>query len=73
MSQHDIRLALVVDTVDSYDDNGVQVVDLLSLQPLGHNTYIIRTKEFNDHALVNGAGLPITPNEIHTLLHALKH
>ena len=63
-----LRLALVIDVTDSYDTNGVQVVDLISLQPLAPNTYIIQTKPFDDTALRHGAGAPISQRDIHSLL-----
>lgn len=68
----DIKLALVIDSLDSYDGGGVQIVDLLSLLPIGNNTYIIRTKPFTEPKLQNGAGEFIPRSEIFSLLQSLK-
>ena len=66
-----LRLALVIDVTDCYDTNGVQVVDLVSLQPLAPNTYIIQTKPFDDSALMHGAGAPISQQDIRSLLNKI--
>lgn len=61
-----LKLALVVDLTDSYD--AFQVVDLISVQPLAPNTYIIQTKPFDDTTLKHGAGAPISQQDIQSLL-----
>lgn len=71
-SQNEIRLALVVDSADSYDGSSVQIVDLTSLIPIGNHTYIIRTKPFDDSKLENGAGEFIPRNEIYNLIQKAK-
>ena len=71
-TQNEVRLALVVDSADSYDGSNVQIADLTSLIPIGNHTYIIRTKPFDDIKIQNGAGEFISRNEIYHLLHNLK-
>jgi hypothetical protein len=70
--QKEIKLALVVDDCSSYDENNVQVVDIVRIQPLNGTVYIVETKPFNNICLKNGAGeTPFTHNEIRFYLNSL--
>ena len=72
MSTQCIGIALVVDTRDSYDDYGVQVVDLNSILPLGNQIYVISTKKLDDTSFAHGAGKPFTKEELLSIIEALK-
>ena len=70
--QKTIKLALVIDDANSYDETNVQVVDIARIQPLNGTVYIMETMPFNNICLKNGAGeTPFTENEIRFYLNSL--
>lgn len=65
---NNIRVALVIDANEGYDEqSSVQVVDLIGIQPLDTNIFIIQTQPFNSRMLKNGAGQPLTPDHLQDL------
>lgn len=56
MTSSAIKIALVVD--DSTDESGIQVIDVVSVEPLGDNRFIVETKPFRDVCLSCGVGVP---------------
>lgn len=56
MSKPSIKLALVVDDGESYDEGNVQVVDIVSIQPLDDFVFLLQTKPFNNVCLKKDAG-----------------
>lgn len=72
MTTKNIHAAFVIDTHDSYDENGVQVVDILTIQPVGYFTYIIKTKQFDDSGVEHGAGESLTERQIEDIINFLS-
>ena len=71
-NEKSIKLALVVDDNNSYDESNVQVVDIVRIQPLNGTVYILETKPFNNICLKDGAGVkPFSENEIRFYLNSL--
>lgn len=60
---NNIKIALVIDTNDSYSDLGVNVIDLDLIQPVGPNLYVIHTSPFQDDCIKNGAGKYLTEDQ----------
>ena len=51
----------------------MQIVDIISIFPVGENLYIIQTTPFNDHSLLFGAGRPLRAEQITKIIEHLRH
>ena len=67
----DIKIAMVVDPGDGYDESSIQVVDIKAMQRVAPNLYILQTKPFNEAPLLNGAGNPLTKDQIDLIISSL--
>lgn len=68
-----LRIAFVIDTSDSYDESGVQIVDVISIFPLGEHLYAIQTEPFNDHSITTaGAGRAFRTDQIISMINHLQ-
>lgn len=70
-----VRLALIVDG-GRYDEDdwGLQSVDILSFEPVdcGINLFIIKTDDFDQRTLKNGAGRKLTYYEAQDIIRYLS-
>ena len=73
MSAPSVRLALVVDPQDKYDESAVQVIDLVGINPIGDNIFIIQTVPFDHHSIANGAGHLLTSDQKNLIISSLTH
>ena len=65
----EIKAALVIDNNNGYDETtSVQVIDLIGIQPLDDNTYIIITDKFKNTVLTNGAGKFLSKETLEKLI-----
>ena len=65
----EIKAALVIDNNNGYDETtSVQVIDLIGIQPLDDNTYIIITDKFKNTVLKNGAGKFLSKETLEKLI-----
>lgn len=63
-----VRIALVL---GDDKDSDLQLVDIVRIQPLAPNIFLMELEPFDNSLLVNGAGPVFTREQIHILLSTL--
>lgn len=78
MCANTVHISLVVEAsngglLSDYDDDwAFQTVDVTTLQPVGHNLYVVKTQPFDDDKVKNGAGRVLTIEEIKQIVENLQ-